>query len=396
MYFQVVDKKRNCELIFHNDKFETDISEDMTHTWDFSSSLEHKDDIQYANLYCLGKNLDDICPEHMRKSWASITDTFKAHLRAFHLAGIDLNDMCFYDSVPEHFLFEYYYLKNEITKHIFENFKKPRNYKFLSNLAKLANQLKEQEMCLDLSALDGKLHHYKTRAFYRKISKQPDQKIKYNIAGTKTGRLTTESDSFPILTLDRDHREILIPQNDLFLELDYNSAELRVFLGLLGIEQPKEDIHTWIGQNVFKGEYSRDTVKKKVFAWLYNPHSKNAELEKIFKKQDILNKYYKNGTIETIFGREIKADEYHALNYIIQSTTSDLFLRNIIKINHFLRKCESKIAFMIHDSVIIDFKKEEWNKVTEIVDVFSNTIFGHMPANVSIGKNYGKMSRLAL
>ena len=74
--------------------------------------------------------------------------------------------------------------------------------------------------------------------------------------GSKTGRLTNVKGYFPILTMDKEHRSVVKPKNDLFVELDYNGAEIITLLALSGREQPKQDIHQWNVQNVANGTIS--------------------------------------------------------------------------------------------------------------------------------------------
>ncbi len=89
--------------------------------------------------------------------------------------------------------------------------------------------------------------------------------IKYNPFGTKTGRLTTQKNSFPILTMDKKFRKILKPQNKWFVEFDYNAAEIRVLLGLLGVDQPHIDIHDYNAYELFDGKLTREESKKRIF-----------------------------------------------------------------------------------------------------------------------------------
>ena len=91
--------------------------------------------------------------------------------------------------------------------------------------------------------------------------------INYNIFGTITGRLTTHPESFPVLTSQRGFRQLLKPQNDWFLSLDYNGAEIRTLIGLSKQIQPSEDIHAWNVRNIFDKSVTREEAKT-MFFWL--------------------------------------------------------------------------------------------------------------------------------
>jgi DNA polymerase I-like protein with 3'-5' exonuclease and polymerase domains len=98
--------------------------------------------------------------------------------------------------------------------------------------------------------------------------------------------------------------------------------------------------------------------------------------------------------VSTPFGRRIEADQHHALNYIIQSTTSDLFLDRMIAVHKFLADKKSFISFSIHDSLVIDFAHDERNLISEVAQIFSQTIFADFLINISEGKNYGEMKTI--
>tara|TARA_R110000824_G_scaffold294583_7_gene482974 strand:- start:1138 stop:2319 length:1182 start_codon:yes stop_codon:yes gene_type:complete len=393
MLFQTLDDKNECVGVYMDGEIHYDkLPAGLTNTWSHAAYLSDLD-IEYANLYCSNTKLGQACPEDYKYEWESVNKRLRSFLVSFREAKISLRDNCFYDLVPERFLLEYCYLKDKICEHIFSSYSKPENYDFLVGLTKLNSQIKNQNLNIDLSEMD--LGSIKARELYRRMSSSAPY-IEYDIFGTKTGRLTTTKNSFPILTFNRDYRKILKPKNDWFVELDYNAAELRVFWALLGLEQPEDDIHDYISEELFKGKFDRSETKRRVFSWLYNPVAKNYALDKLFPKNKVLRKYYNNGVVTTPFKRVIESDEYHALNYLIQSTTSDFFLRKLIQLNDSIASLDTFVAFCIHDSVVLDFKEEDKDKLMDIISTFGKSTLGEFKVNVSAGKNFKEMNKLSL
>ena len=120
----------------------------------------------------------------------------------------------------------------------------------------------------------------------------------------------------------------------------------------------------------------------------------NEPLEKVFNRDKILEKFWDGKQVNTPFDRNIRADHHHAFNYIMQSSTSDLFLRKMIDIHDKLKDRNSHIAFCIHDSLVIDFAREDRDIISDIVEEFSSTSLGSFKTNVSVGKNFGDMKEL--
>ena len=393
MLFQSLDDKEKCVGVYCDGRLSYDPDyTNLTKTWSYSPALKHEE-IDYAFLYCGGKGLDEACPEHLKGDWAAISTKLHAFLISFKEAKVDLSENCFFDLVPQKFLMEFCEIRNQITKHVFENFTPPKNYRFLIELTKLIHDISLNDLKIDTILIRDRLAEFKVRQFYKKL-KQIDPHIKYNIFGTKTGRLTTKKNSFPVLTMDKAYRGILKPNNDWFVEFDYNAAELRVLLGLLGKEQPEGDLHEWNAENVYKNTLSREDAKKRIFAWLYNPSSKDSQSDGTYDRNSVVNKYFNGSYINTYFDRKIPADKHHALNYIVQSTTSDLILRQAIKLNELLAEKKTKIAFMIHDSIVLDMAAEDEEMINILYKTFAKTEFGTFATTAKAGKNFGDLKKL--
>ena len=394
MLFQLMDNKTDCAGTYLSGQFVWDrIPDGITRTWSYSDHLYGRD-IEYANLLVSGKPMEAVCPEHLRERWASVKGLLKSHFKAFTTSKINLDDVCFYDVVPQKHLRHYFEVKNDITQWVFDNVEKPDNYNFLKRVQACVKDLKRHPVNLNsfaiycISAEDMKAKH-----LYDQFGDDTPF-VDYDIFGTVTGRLTTKRNSFPILNLKKELKKHVRPNNDVFLELDFNAAEVRTMLALQGHEQPTEDIHEWNIQNIFKQDLSREEAKTKLFAWLYNKESQAIKSD-FYNRESLLEKYFNEEEIQTPFGRTIACPVRKALNYLLQSSSSDNTLDRFCKISNFLRATRSHVAFVVHDSVVIDLHKDDRLLIPQLVDLFGDTKLGKFKVNCSLGKNLGDMKEFA-
>ena len=392
MLFQALDNKQECIGVYSAGELHFDsLPEGLTKTWGMSGlDIEN---IAYACIYSGGKDMSEVCPENLKVNWENLNSKFKAYLNSFKNAKISLFEHCFFDLVPHRFLLEYYNMANKITEHVFETYEKPANYDFLVELTKFTDQLSRNRLVLDQEALRPHMANLQARNFWRKFDAVSPY-IRYNPFGTVTGRLSTLSNSFPILTLPKELRTIVKPKNDWLVEIDYNAAELRTLLALSGKKQPKEDLHEWNRTNVYKRVSTREKAKKRIFAWLYNPESNDKLSSSVYERDKVKNKYYDGTHVTTDFNRKIKCEDRVALNYIIQSTTSDMVMKKVIEINKMLSATSSNILFCMHDSFIIDLSNEDKPLLKEILKTFSDTRYGKYKVNLNIGKDFSSMKEL--
>jgi hypothetical protein len=390
--FTVLDSKKECLGYYYDGEIKEQKTDEQFITWSYRPHF-HDDRIECVEIYAQGKSLTEICPEHLREEWRKLEERRTAFQNALVVSGVDLENVCVFDVIPKWFLKEYSQVKCDIIEWVFYNVEKPSNYQTSVNLEKLFAIIKNSPLNIDLAAMQGDVSSPVIRQNLKKL-KMTNNMIGYNQFGSITGRLTLEKNSFPILNLSRSFRKILKPTNDLFVEFDYNAAELRTLLSLLGKEQPDEDIHDWNIQHIFHGLSTRAEAKRRVFAWLYNSQAKDFLLDKVYDRKEAVSKYWDGDCVTTPFGRTLPAQEYYALNYLIQSTTSDLVLEQVLRVQEFIAGMRSKIVFLIHDSFVLDIPAEERYNIPEIKKIFASNRFGNYRVGVRAGKDFGSMKEI--
>ena len=390
MLFQLMDNKTDCAGTYYDGHFIWDkIPEGITKTWAYSDHLFGRD-VEYANLLVSGKTLDDVCPEFLRERWDLAKGLLKAHFKAFSTAKMNIEDVCFYELVPPKHLQHYFDTKNEITKWVFDNHEKPQNYNLLKNIQTAIKELKQHPVNLNSFAIYCESADCnKAKHLYDQFGEQTPY-VDYDLFGTVTGRLTTKRGSFPILNLKKSLKNHVRPNNDVFLELDFNAAEIRTMLALQGHKQPEEDIHEWNIRNVFNEQTTREKAKTKIFAWLYNQESQAIQSD-YYDREILLKQFYKEGQVHTPFGRTINAPVRKALNFLLQSASSDNTLERFCRLSNFLRATRSHVAFVVHDSVVIDLHRDDRRLIPQLKEMFGDTKLGKFKVNCSLGKNLGRM-----
>ena len=391
--FMGLDDKTECLGFYSNGELHLNEtpSTDLTRTWKYLPSID-RDDVEYAYLYT-GKELEVVCPDHLKPKWDRSWKKMKAFLNSFREAKIDLNDNCLYDMVPEKFLLEFFDVKCRIVDHILDTYEKPKDYEYQLELHKLLDKIKRQPLLFSGKDLQSRISESNVRRFVDSLANW--KSIEYKQFGTKTGRLSGTKRSFPILTMDKSLRCALKPRNGFFVEFDYNAAELRTFFALSGWEQPEDDIHEWNIKNAFDGKVTREQAKKEIFAWLYNP-SDTRTFGQFYDRKAVLDKYWDGVHVVNPYGRKIESDHHHALSYLVQSTTSDLVLRKAIEIAKLVEDKKTNLAFTVHDSIVLDLPIEEKEVIKQVAQIFGDTKFGRFKVSVTAGKDYGNMETLNL
>ena len=405
MLFQTLDDKAECVGIYADNRlmFDPDVfPSGLTKTWKYAPYLRDLD-VDYISLYLEGRSIKESIPEYLQDDWADAYQKVVAFKRSLAISKVNTYENCFFDLVPHGVLVEFCEVKNKITEYISKNIQRPARYPFYKHVSMMLEDISHREVKIDAQIVSSYLQDSKLKNHARNIMDAAPY-VHYNLFGTRTGRLTTKKGTVPILTMSNEFKSAIRPQNDYFLELDFNGAEVRTLLGLLGKEQPRGDVHDFHLNKIFTKINTRDQAKVAFFAWLYG--SKTAadpeemiKLAEYYKKTELLQKYWDGNTVRTPFKKEIRdASAHHALNYLVQSTAAELTLKQAVKLEYLLRKQShgSHISFLIHDAVVIDMKKGDESLIRSLAELMASTDFGKFMVNIKRGKTLGSMRGIQL
>lgn len=332
-------------------------------TWSVNEKINSKENI-YLQILSEEDNMKLFFPHH------SMYETFSIHLNIMKKTKTFLTRKCFYRSLNESLILDFYNEFNEYAKFRLNDLQPNINYENIVDVFILLSEIEKYPL-----KLRGKL-------------KGSNPYLKFS-PFTKTGRLRTVSPFFPLYSLEKSLRIDILPKNDYILEIDFNAAELRIFLALMGLGQPQDDAYEEV-QRIFNLD-SRTDAKQKVFEILYSNHYDNIAISSLLEK-------YRNGnTITTPYGYSIYLDEKtKQINYLCQSTCSSLIYEKSLEIMSYFKNnnSKSKLLFPFHDAVVVDLHKDDIHKIREIKNLFSSTRFGFFGSRCRIGTNYYNLEEI--
>ena len=100
-------------------------SDNLTHTWDYSSALQDKM-VECARIWALGESLDEVCPYYLQEEWKRNKNKIKSFIKSFQKVGLDVSNHNYMDLIPEKFIRKFLQNKNQISEHVFQTFKRPK------------------------------------------------------------------------------------------------------------------------------------------------------------------------------------------------------------------------------------------------------------------------------
>ena len=220
---------------------------------------------------------------------------------------------------------------------------------------------------------------------------------------TTTGRPVNNFNGINFVGLKHDNgeRDSFEPDNDLFIEMDYDGYHPRLIGDIVGFLF-EDNVHNTLAQIYFKSkEITPQQYKESktlTFKQIYGGIDKANLHHPFFRKtQDFINiiweEFNKKGEI-ICGGYEIKKENHpkiHAqklFNYYIQATETYTNVEKINEIQNYLEDKKTKLVLYIYDAFIFDFAKEDGKQT--LIDI-ENMLSEKFPVKLKTGEHYGAL-----
>ena len=218
--------------------------------------------------------------------------------------------------------------------------------------------------------------------------RNPLYNIKDNVTYTSynlynaTSRPTNAFNSvnFAAIPKSIEHRRCFKPQNDYFVELDFDGYHLRLLCDQIDYELSSESAHKQLARLYFEKEEVTDEeyaqAKQINFQAIYGKIPEQHAFLKIFEDiQEYIttmwNFYDENGVVYNpmsgkAFTKELKdMHPQKLMNYMMQSLETSRNILILKEVLRYLKNKKTEIALYTYDAILFDFSKEDGKETLE-------------------------------
>lgn len=208
----------------------------------------------------------------------------------------------------------------------------------------------------------------------------------YNVTSRPTNSFN--SVNFAAIPKTEEHRKCFKPQNDFFVEFDFDGYHLRLLAEEIGYELTSESAHKQLAKYYFGTEdiSEEQYLKAKqinfhaIYGKIPDEH-KDLEIFKLIKsyinslwiKYEGLGEVH-NPTSDKPFTEELKdMNPQKLMNYMMQSLETSRNILILKEVLRYLKDKKTKVVLYTYDSLLFDFDKEDGKKTLEELKIVLET-----------------------
>ena len=219
----------------------------------------------------------------------------------------------------------------------------------------------------------------------------------YNLY-TTTSRPSNTYNSINFAALNKDDGERMCykPENDMFVELDFQGYHPRLIGNLINYKFPDtENTYDVLGKEL---GVSRQEAKELTFKQLYGGVWNQYENKPFFKDiipyvDDLWDTLQYGGTLTTenkIFIRDTleNINPQKLFNYIVQSTETSTNVKLLESVFNYLTDKKTKLVLYTYDAFLFDYAKEDGEIFTTIKELLQ------YPVSIKQGNSYHGLNKI--
>ena len=262
------------------------------------------------------------------------------------------------------------------------------------NTTNVFYQIEKNGLKLDKNAF---IKHYSTSLIYPEFNLYRSKALtKYNL-NTLTSRPSNSFNNinFAALNKDTNERECYIPENNLFVELDFQGYHPRLITELIGFDFPKnKNTYDVLGEllNVTKDK-AKELTFKQIYGGVWNEYQNKPFFKDIVTYVDEMwDEFQYNGRIATknkiFYKKELpNITPYKLFNYIIQSKETSTNVELLEELLYYLKDKNTKIVLYTYDAILLDYDKNE-KILQDIIKILK------YPVNIKKGTTYNNLTTI--
>ena len=221
---------------------------------------------------------------------------------------------------------------------------------------------------------------------------------------TTTGRPVNNFNGINFVGLKHENgeRDCFEPDNDFFVEMDYDGYHPRL-IGDIVDYQFEDNVHNTLAEIYFKSKKitpqqykeSKTLTFKQIYGGIDKANLHHPFFSKTQQFIDIIwDEFTKKGEIKcgsyTIKKKDHpKIHSQKLFNYYIQATETETNIRKIKKIQDYLKTKQTRLVLYIYDAFIFDVSKQDGKQTLIDLQAILNDKF---PVKLKTGKHYGALS----
>ena len=200
--------------------------------------------------------------------------------------------------------------------------------------------------------------------------------------------------NFAALNKDDGERMCYMPENDMFIEMDFQGYHPRLIGEMIGFNFPKDkNTYEYLGHVLgVSQQEAKELTFKQLYGGVWGEYQSKPFFEKVLSYTDGVWDTYQYGkqykTENKIFIPDVNMTQAKLFNYIVQSKETSTNIKLLGKLFDYLENKKTKVVLYTYDAFLFDYSKEDGDILQDIVNMLE------YPVTIKQGNTYHGLTKI--